>query len=617
MLSSKAQVEPLPLVPPTVTTGHEKRSPRARRTVSTRARPKSIATGCKCSRYRSQSESGAELLGRSGRREVANWKTRAAGPLHVAKSAYRRSTHEQGHQIGEPVTHLASIDDHVDRAVLGYHDIADHGETGRYTAHRRIGEHRDKRQPFGRQLSEGSCGLRHLHEGHQSFLHTRTAACSETHEWHLLLDRTLHTAAEALAHDRTHRPAHEAKLDRGDDRGDRMDRTLHHDQSVGFARLGSVRTEAIAVASTVDEFQKVDGGDFRADLVAPFGIESDVQSLAGGNPIVMRALWANAEALFEIRAVQYRFAYLALDPQTFGDRLAYGPGAALDLRRKQLLQPAHVTSDASTRRAKARDAIIGNTRLFVHRTTDPAEQRANVFDHMFRRRSFDFLHQPAADHDGIRELGYGSRGFAISDTKSDTDGQLDMRADLWNLATDLVEIEVARTRHAFERDIVDVAACDSTHLLDARRLAGGREQKNAVDHLLPERSQEISTLFRRIVHDEHAVHARLRRATRKGVHAHRFDGIGITHQHHRRVLVLLAKAMYHVQHTLEVSVLLECALACSLDRGSIGHGIGERHSQLDDVGTPFDQGMHQRNGKRQRGVTGGDEGNKRFAAARG
>src|SRR5581483_5088368 len=337
MLSSKAQVEPLPLVPPTVTTGHEKRSPRARRTVSTRARPKSIATGCKCSRYRSQSESGAELLGRSGRREVANWKTRAAGPLHVAKSAYRRSTHEQGHQIGEPVTHLASIDDHVDRAVLeqklcalkplrkglldclldhpragesdqcagfGDHDIADHGETGRYTAHRRIGEHRDKRQPFGRQLSEGSCRLRHLHEGHQSFLHTRTAACSETHEWHLLLDRTLHTTDEALAHDRTHRPAHEAKLERGDDRGDRIDRTLHHDQSVGFARLGSVRTEAIAVASTVDEFQKVDGDDFRADLVAPFGIESDVQSLAGGNPIVMRALWANAEALFEIRAVQ-------------------------------------------------------------------------------------------------------------------------------------------------------------------------------------------------------------------------------------------------------------------------------------------------------------------------
>src|SRR5881409_1522080 len=52
-----AQVEPLPLVPPTVMTGHARRTPRRPSTSPTRSRPSAMAAGCCASIWRSQSSS--------------------------------------------------------------------------------------------------------------------------------------------------------------------------------------------------------------------------------------------------------------------------------------------------------------------------------------------------------------------------------------------------------------------------------------------------------------------------------------------------------------------------------------------------------------------------------
>src|SRR5438445_662656 len=56
MASSIAQVDPLPLVPATVTTGHSKRRPMRWATARTRSRPISMALGCRLSQYASHSE---------------------------------------------------------------------------------------------------------------------------------------------------------------------------------------------------------------------------------------------------------------------------------------------------------------------------------------------------------------------------------------------------------------------------------------------------------------------------------------------------------------------------------------------------------------------------------
>src|SRR5262245_27806258 len=53
-----AQVDPLPLVPPTVITGQPGRAPSRPKTSATRSRPSAIALGCCFSMYSSQSESG-------------------------------------------------------------------------------------------------------------------------------------------------------------------------------------------------------------------------------------------------------------------------------------------------------------------------------------------------------------------------------------------------------------------------------------------------------------------------------------------------------------------------------------------------------------------------------
>ena len=69
-----------------------------------------------------------------------------------------------------------------------------------------------------------------------------------------------------------------------------------------------------------------------ADLVAALGIEKRVQPFAGTNAEMVAARGANVEILFEIGAVQHRFAGRALGPETFGHGLAVGGARPLYAR---------------------------------------------------------------------------------------------------------------------------------------------------------------------------------------------------------------------------------------------------------------------------------------------
>ena len=44
----------------------------------------------------------------------------------------------------------------------------------------------------------------------------------------------------------------------------------------------------------------------------------------------------------------------------------------------------------------------------------------------------------------------------------------------------------------------------------------------------------------------------------------------------------------------EADAVLQRALARALDHRAVGHRVGERHAELDDVGAGLDQRVHQR-----------------------
>src|ERR1700681_344160 len=109
MHSSNAQVEPLPLVPPTVITGHVSATPRRAKTALTRSSPIAIALGCSVSRYASHSLSVEACL------TDGATKRRAAG-ARSASARGKRLALQQGQQLGQIVLELTAIDDHVDGA---------------------------------------------------------------------------------------------------------------------------------------------------------------------------------------------------------------------------------------------------------------------------------------------------------------------------------------------------------------------------------------------------------------------------------------------------------------------------------------------------------------------
>ena len=166
---------------------------------------------------------------------------------------------------------------------------------------------------------------------------------------------------------------------------------------------------------------------------------------------------------------------------------------------------------------------------------------------------------------------------------------------------DLRGIEVAGARHALERNIIDVAArylCDGSNARLRRRR---RQQKNRRDRSRAEQRRELHRLLRWIVDDEHAIDAGLARAIGKCRRPHRLDRIRVAHQHDGCGRVALPKSRDRVEHVIEADVLRQRTLRGALNHGPVGHRVGKRHTELDDIGTRRDQGVHdrQRHGKRR------------------
>src|SRR5574340_610735 len=115
MRSSMAQVEPLPLVPPTVMIAALLAARSACLTELTRSRPRTMGWVCRLSTCFSHS---SRVAGMDGGLEQSTDRKRRAAPGGTPGGSDSRYAREQGQQRGKLVAHLAAVDDHIQRTLL-------------------------------------------------------------------------------------------------------------------------------------------------------------------------------------------------------------------------------------------------------------------------------------------------------------------------------------------------------------------------------------------------------------------------------------------------------------------------------------------------------------------
>ena len=107
--------------------------------------------------------------------------------------------------------------------------------------------------------------------------------------------------------------------------------------------------------------------------------------------------------------------------------------------------------------------------------------------------------------------------------------------------------------------------------------------------------------FRRVVDDEHAVHACRCGIAHKGAGTRRcavflviaLHRVGVTHQHNRRAGIAGAKGPHHLQHLCHADPEGQRPVARALDDRAVRARVGEGDAELNDVGPAAHHGVHQ------------------------
>ena len=181
----------------------------------------------------------------------------------------------------------------------------------------------------------------------------------------------------------------------------------------------------------------------------------------------------------------------------------------------------------------------------------------------------------------------------------------------------LGHIERAGAGHALERHGIHIATGHARHLRHALGCGGGREQEDQVHVVGAQRGGKCLALLGWVIDHQHAINPRGGGVAHKAAFAPllvvAFNGVGVTHEDHRRGAVALAEGLHHGQYLGETNAERECAVARFLDHRAVGRRVGKRHTQLDHIGATLDHAVHEAGrdvGKRE---AGRDEGNERLA----
>ena len=174
-------------------------------------------------------------------------------------------------------------------------------------------------------------------------------------------------------------------------------------------------------------------------------------------------------------------------------------------------------------------------------------------------------------------------------------------------------VQVPRPGHAGKTDVVQIALRGVAQHVHAHRRRGRRGERDQCQPGLGEQFAGFGGFLGRKVDQQHAIDARLHRFLGEALVAVDLDRVQVAHQHHRRGGVGLAELADGLQHIAQAGTAGQRLFGTALDGGTVGHRIGERHAEFDDVGSGFHQGVHYRHGGLQRRIARGDEGNERLA----
>ena len=191
--------------------------------------------------------------------------------------------------------------------------------------------------------------------------------------------------------------------------------------------------------------------------------------------------------------------------------------------------------------------------------------------------AFHQLNQPRANHHRIGHAANGAGRFGIAYAKAHAHGHMHMAANARHGRLHLRDIQAGRARHALERHVIHIAAGQARHLRHALVRAGGRKQEDEVQPRAFERGGKVGAFLGRVIDDEQAIHARRRCIANERARAAplviALHGVGITHQHHGRLAVLLAEGFHHLQHLRQPRAARQRLLARALNHGAIGIGV--------------------------------------------
>ncbi len=109
------------------------------------------------------------------------------------------------------------------RLRLGDVEVAEHREAGGHAAGRRIGEHRDERQPGAVEPGQRRRDLGHLHQRQRAFHHAGAAGAGDDDGRLPAGERHLDRPGDLLADHHAHAAADERVLHRGDDHAEAVE----------------------------------------------------------------------------------------------------------------------------------------------------------------------------------------------------------------------------------------------------------------------------------------------------------------------------------------------------------------------------------------------------------
>jgi hypothetical protein len=217
-------------------------------------------------------------------------------------------------------------------------------------------------------------------------------------------------------------------------------------------------------------------------------------------------------------------------------------------------------------------------------------------------RVFHRLDHAASDHDCIGHLRDGPCAGGVLDAESDTHRQAYTCSNRRYPLGHGRDVQVTGPRDAGQAHVVHVSAGDTGDLVDPSFGGGRRQQEDRVDCAHPQALGKLGAFLGRVIDDQHAVDARIRRELHKAIGSHPLDRVRVPHQHDRSGLIAAAKISDELQTLLQTHPLADRAVRSPLDHRPIGHRVGKRHAQLDHVGPGPCQRVHQRHRALRRGV---------------